>query len=106
MILARVVDLPLPVVPVIKINPFRRVVRLITDGGKPRESIDGISYGKGSSFLKVLYKLVGNETMRKGLHKYFDDHQWKNTTLPDFVNSIKWKKKYFIILRNRENLQI
>ena len=23
-----------------------------------------------------------------------------------FVNSIKWKKKYFIILRNRENLQI
>lgn len=28
--------------------------------------------------------------MKNGLHKYFDDFQWKNTTLPDFVNSIAW----------------
>ena len=37
---------------------------------------DGISYGKGSSFLKCLYKLVGDNTMKEGLHKYFDDFQW------------------------------
>jgi len=28
--------------------------------------------------------------MKKGLHKYFDDHQWGNTTLPDFVGAIAY----------------
>lgn len=28
--------------------------------------------------------------MRAGLHKYFKEYAWKNTTLPDFVNSLNW----------------
>mmetsp|Transcript_44429 Transcript_44429/g.32491 ORF Transcript_44429/g.32491 Transcript_44429/m.32491 type:complete len:113 (-) Transcript_44429:1416-1754(-) len=32
---------------------------------------DGISYGKGSSFLKQLYNLIGHESFVKGLHIYF-----------------------------------
>ena len=47
---------------------------------------DGISYGKGSAFLKQFYNILGYETMSKGLHKYFARHKWGNTTLPDYVS--------------------
>lgn len=47
---------------------------------------DGISYGKGSAWLKQVYNIIGNDAMRSGLHKYFSKHAWGNTTLPDFVN--------------------
>ncbi len=55
---------------------------------------DGISYGKGSAFLKQFYNLLGYETMKRGLHAYFDKYQWSNTTLPDFVNCMQdaWKE--------------
>ena len=49
---------------------------------------DGISYGKGSAFLKQLYNVLGHETFKKGLHYYFDKYQWGNTTLPDFVGAL------------------
>jgi len=49
---------------------------------------DGISYGKGSAFLKQFYNILGYETMSKGLAKYFATYEWKNTTLPDFVNCL------------------
>ena len=45
----------------------------IADSEQAETLFDGISYGKGSSFLKCMYKVVGYETMKKGLHKYFDD---------------------------------
>lgn len=49
---------------------------------------DGISYGKGSSFLKQIYNLLGHEVVKKGLHNYFEKHAWKNTILPDFVGAL------------------
>lgn len=49
---------------------------------------DGISYGKGASFLKQLYNLIGHEVFKKGLHIYFEKFAWKNTVLPDFVGSL------------------
>lgn len=49
---------------------------------------DGISYGKGSAFLKQFYNILGHETMSKGLHQYFARYKWKNTTLPDFVSCL------------------
>lgn len=54
---------------------------------------DGISYGKGSAFLKQLYNILGYNTMSAGLHLYFNKHQWGNTTLPDFVSCLDeaWK---------------
>lgn len=55
---------------------------------------DGISYGKGSAFLKQLFNLLGYEAMSKGLQSYFKKYQWSNTTLPDFVGSLEhaWKE--------------
>lgn len=49
---------------------------------------DGISYGKGSAWLKQFYKMVGYDVMKKGLHVYFEKHKFSNTTLPDFVGAI------------------
>jgi aminopeptidase N len=51
---------------------------------------DGISYGKGSAWLKQTHFIIGHDTLRAGLHKYFQEFSWKNTTLPDFVNSLNW----------------
>ena len=49
------------------------------------ELFDGISYGKGSAWLKQLYFIIGHDTMSKGLTMYFKKYEWQNTTLPDFV---------------------
>jgi aminopeptidase N len=41
------------------------------------ESIfDGISYGKGSSWLKQTYYMIGHDVMSKGLATYFSRHAW------------------------------
>ena len=50
---------------------------------------DGISYGKGAAFLKQFYNILGFDTMKRGLHAYFDTHKWQNTTLPDFVGCMQ-----------------
>lgn len=50
---------------------------------------DGISYGKGASFLKQFYNLVGRESFVKGLHLYFDKYSWSNTELSDFVGCMQ-----------------
>ena len=50
---------------------------------------DGISYGKGSAFLKQWYAVLGHEGLKKGLKTYFAKHAWGNTTLPDFVDALQ-----------------
>ena len=45
----------------------------ISDTDEAESLFDGISYGKSSAFLKCIYKVVGFEVMKRGLHKYFDD---------------------------------
>jgi len=53
------------------------------------ESIfDGISYGKSSAWLKQVFHILGYDTFRLGLHKYFAKYKWKNTVLEDFVGSL------------------
>ena len=49
---------------------------------------DGISYGKGSAWLKQVYNVVGHETLKKACHRYFKTYEWQNTTLPDFIDCI------------------
>lgn len=49
---------------------------------------DGISYGKGSSFVKQFHHLIGHETFSKGLHKYFNTFKGGNTKLTDYVGKM------------------
>jgi aminopeptidase N len=41
---------------------------------------DGISYGKGASFLKQLLHYFGEEVIVEGLRSYFKKYAFKNTT--------------------------
>ena len=34
--------------------------------------------------------MLGHDTMRAGLHRYFKKYEWGNTTLPDFVSCLQW----------------
>ena len=38
--------------------------------------------------LKQLFKLLGYETFKRGLHIYFEKFAWGNTTLTDFVSCL------------------
>jgi len=49
---------------------------------------DGISYGKGASWLKQVYNLLGRDIIMKGLARYFSKHAWTNTELKDFVGAL------------------
>ena len=52
------------------------------------DMINGITYGKGCSFLKQLYHLIGNDTFSEATKIYFERHQWGNTILPDFLKCL------------------
>jgi aminopeptidase N len=52
------------------------------------DMINGITYGKGCSFLKQLFHLIGYETFSLATKIYFERHQWQNTTLPDFLKCL------------------
>ncbi|TNF71249.1 MAG: aminopeptidase N [Acidobacteria bacterium] len=49
---------------------------------------DSITYGKGASVLKQLAFLVGEETFRKGVASYLEQHAFGNATLVDFTTAI------------------
>jgi aminopeptidase N len=48
----------------------------INNTGEADALFDGISYGKGSAWLKQVYNVLGYDVIKKGLHNYFDKHQW------------------------------
>ena len=35
-----------------------------------------------------MFHLIGLDTVKVGLHIYFDKFQWGNTTLKDFIDSL------------------
>lgn len=46
---------------------------------------DGITYQKGSSVLKQLMCIVGEDTFSAALESYFNTHAYKNTSLDDLL---------------------
>lgn len=36
-----------------------------------------------------MYNMIGHDVMKRGLHIYFDKHEWKNTVLSDFVGALE-----------------
>lgn len=51
-------------------------------------NFDDITYEKGSSVLKQLYKFLGDELFSSKLKVYFQKYQWKNTTFKQFIEVI------------------
>lgn len=50
---------------------------------------DGVTYGKGASFLKQLHFVIGSPQLKAALHRYFDKYAWENTVLDDFVGVLQ-----------------
>ncbi len=49
-----------------------------------QELFDGIAYGKAAAVLRMLESYLGEETFRKGVNAYLQQHQYANATADDF----------------------
>jgi len=54
---------------------------------------DGISYGKGASFLHQLVFFFGKDMLKEGLKTYFQKYSFKNTELKDFITEMEQAAK-------------
>ena len=70
------------------LNTTHPVVNNIQSVSEAESVFNGISYGKGASFLKQAHKVLGLETMKKALHVYFQKYKWTNTEFADFINAL------------------
>jgi len=66
----------------------RRVTRTIRAKADTPDEInemfDGISYGKAGAVLLMVENYLGEETFRRGVHKYLSEHLYGNATAEDF----------------------
>ncbi len=61
----------------------------IVDTEAVRLHFDGITYAKGASVLKQLVAWVGHEAFTAGVREYFQQHQWDNAALADFLAALE-----------------
>lgn len=50
-----------------------------------QDIFDGISYGKGASWLNQTFHYFGREVFKQGIASYFKEYAYQNTQLPDFI---------------------
>ena len=60
----------------------------INHTGETETIFDGISYSKGSSVLKQLHYLLGNDVFTSSLQEYIQSNLYKNTTYQDLISVI------------------
>lgn len=56
--------------------------------GDAEDIFDGLSYGKGASFLHQLVFFFGQEVLKEGLKTYFAKYSFKNTVKNDFIREM------------------
>ena len=66
-------------------HPISGVVR---DTDETFLNFDGITYGKGASVIKQLVAAIGADGFREGMRRYFAKHDYGNTTLEDWLDSL------------------
>ena len=65
------------------------IVADIPDLEAAKLNFDGITYAKGASVLKQLVAFVGEEAFFRGARRYFADHAYGNTALPDLLAALE-----------------
>jgi len=50
---------------------------------------DGITYSKGAGTLKQLLYLIGEDNFSNAMSSYFNQYQWSNTTLENFIGKLQ-----------------
>ena len=61
---------------------------------------DGISYGKGSCWLKQTFHLFGRQVFEKAVSAYFKEFAYSNTSLEDFIGHFSQAAKDLKIERD------
>lgn len=61
----------------------------VGDTDVAQSHFDGITYAKGSAFLKQLASFIGLASFEKGVQLYFKRHAWANTVLDDFLTALE-----------------
>ncbi|GAA1654386.1 aminopeptidase N [Microbacterium flavum] len=64
------------------------IVADIPDLEAAKLNFDGITYAKGASVLKQLVAFVGEDAFFAGARRYFAEHAYANTTLPDLLDAL------------------
>jgi hypothetical protein len=70
--------------PMAKLDPLSRMGWEFEDGG----SYGAISYSKTALMMLTLESVIGEQTVRRGLHEYFDRYRFKHPTETDFTASM------------------
>ncbi|KAJ7820079.1 leucyl aminopeptidase [Mycena olivaceomarginata] len=58
------------------------------DANRVEETMDGITYMKGVSLLRMVSSLLGEEAFFKGVALYLKEHQYKNSVAEDLWNAL------------------
>ena len=53
-----------------------------------QDIFDGISYGKGASWLKQTFHRFGREVFKTAVESYFEEFKYQNTQLDDFFRHV------------------
>ena len=64
------------------------VMSEVKDTDVAETDFDLIVYEKGSSIVKQMYYVIGDEAFNKGLKSYFKKYAWNNTVFDDFINEM------------------
>ena len=55
----------------------------VVDESSMADAFDGITYGKGQAFLRMLETYLGEAEFRRGIQRYMQRHQYSNATTAD-----------------------
>ncbi|MDA0269976.1 MAG: aminopeptidase N [Chloroflexi bacterium] len=51
-------------------------------------NFDGITYGKGAAVIKQLVAAIGMDGFRRGMRRYFKQHEYGNTTIAEWLDAL------------------
>lgn len=66
----------------------RRVRQPIESDHDIRNAFDGITYQKGAAVIATFERFVGDETFRRGIHAYLEEHRFGNAVGDDLLRAI------------------
>jgi puromycin-sensitive aminopeptidase len=67
----------------------RPVEFVVTSPEEANEMFDALTYGKGSSVLRMLEQFLGEETFRRGIETYLRTHEYDNTVTDDLWDALE-----------------
>lgn len=88
-----------------RLSTTHPIVTPVADTDVAGSNFDGITYGKGGAWLRLLAFRIGEENFKKGLRNYFQEHAFANATVADLVKALEGDQAGSLQNFSREWLQ-